>query len=229
MTTDLDRSIRPNKWQKRGFQPEVVPPAPSPLVAINKLLAQIREETDPAEKQRLEIQFKDECDAFDAINPNSMPVDIGQIYREIVTTIAPIANQTAEIIPADFEMPETVSREQWLAIHRQIILCRRSVSNWLSKSRKFASDRWGIDFVTDAEVQMEMDLGIEQRDKPKSLSDGHREIAAVESFSQSFGKWLVKVGDGIDEWDRDKAVKVLAMVEPVAAFVEKLRVISARP
>lgn len=221
MITDLDRSIRPNKWIKRGPQPEVVPPPPNPLIALNNLLARIREEKNPKEKERLEAEFKRECEIYDAINPNSMPLDISAIYREIVTTIAPIANQSAQIIPSDFSMPETVSRDQWLAIHKQIIVCRRSSSVWLSKSRKFASDRWGREFVISSEVQMEMDLGIENKETDTQPTHDDEIIPA--RIKTMLTRWAGVITDSLDDIDKSKAKDALAILEPIELVIKKLR------
>ena len=212
MKDDLDRSIRPNKWIKRGVQPEAPLPKPPPMIAVAKLLAEIREEVDPIKKMALEEEFRAQCEAFDAIDPESLPIDIRPLYSEIMSVIPG---------PMDIVIPENIGKDEWLEIHKRILICRRSAGQWVSKSRKFAADKWGMDFVMDSEVQMELDLGIEHKDKPERIETG-KELLAAQGIATMFQRMIKRAPDP-SQWDKDRAGKVLAMIEPIEVFARKLR------
>lgn len=219
--TDVDVSIRPNKWIKRGPQPESPPPPKSPTQSIRELIQRINSETDPKEKARLEAKFHAECAAYDQLNPDSMPMDISAVYADIVHCIAPIAVEAGVIIAPDIHFPSEITRERWSDIHRQIIACRKSASHWLSKSRKFATDRWGEEFVTRSEEQMELALGIEHKEaKPDINID-----AMTMNVCRSVTKWC-KVAMEWDGWDKDKAKHVLESLQPAEAMIVRLRKIA---
>ena len=115
------------------------------------------------------------------------------------------------------EIREDTTKDQWLDIHRSIVLCKNASARWLKQSRAFAADRWGIDFVADSEVQMELDLGIETTDKPPALNppDKTRAIITIEGISESFAQWERKMRDEVTTWDRDKLERALALLEPM--------------
>ena len=73
------------------------------------------------------------------------------------------------IRPDGLAIPDETTQEQWEALHRHILLAKRAAGKWLSQSRSWASDRWGIDYVAETEAQMELALGIETTAPKPSL------------------------------------------------------------
>lgn len=217
METDVDVSIRPGKWIKRGPQPECPPTPISPTRSIRDLISRINSEVDPKEKAKLEAQFRAECRAYDAINPDSMPLDISSVYAEIVETLAPIASEGGVIIAPDIHFPDEITKDRWQDIHRQIIACRRSAARWLAKSRKFATDKWGESYVDQAEQQMELALGIEHKESERHEPD-------VEAMTASVCRAVTKWGKVIESarWDKDKARAVLESLRPAVEIIKGL-------
>jgi len=122
-------------------------------------------------------------------------------------------------------IPDETTQEQWTEIHRTILTAKRAAGKWVSQSRKWASERWGVDFVAETEVQLELALGIESKDKPANLNppDKSRAIVTIEGISQSFAMWHRKMADDVEQWDRERCEKALALVEPLAEFAARLR------
>ena len=210
MTDDLDRSTRPGKWIKRGPMPEVPTAQPSPTVAVAALLAEIREETCPIRKQELEDAFKAHCEAYDAINPESLPADPKPLYSEIIG-----------VIPVDIDLTEGMTQEGWTEIHQRILACKRHAGKWASKSRKFATNKWGIDFVAESEAQMELALGIEAKTGPEPC-DEHKEAAAANGLVRAYERGYGKDAD-LAGWDAARAGRVLELMGPIEGFLVRLR------
>ena len=122
-------------------------------------------------------------------------------------------------------IPPDTTQEAWSDLHRNILLSKRAAGKWLSQSRKWASDRWGIDFVAETEVQLELGLGIETKDKSPTLNpdDKSRAIVTIEGISQSFRLWHRKMGVEIDSWDRDRLERALELLEPMEKQARTIR------
>ena len=113
-------------------------------------------------------------------------------------------------------IPDETTQEQWTEIHRTILTAKRAAGKWVSQSRKWASERWGVDFVAETEVQLELALGIESKDKPANLNppDKSRAIVTIEGISQSFAMWHRKMHDDIREWDADRLDRLIDILKP---------------
>ena len=190
--------------------PEVPTPQPSPTVAVAALLAEIREETCPIRKQELEEAFKAHCDAYDAINPESLEADPQAVYAEIVG-----------VIPMGIDLSDSITQEGWAEIHQRILACKRHAGKWASKSRKFAANKWGIDFVAESEAQMELALGIEGKAEPEQCDEPREVLAAnglVRAYERGYGKDTNLAG-----WDTARAGRVLELMGPIEGFLVRLR------
>jgi hypothetical protein len=221
MTNDLDTSIRPGKWIKRGPQPEVPATPPLPSIAIAKLLAEIRECTNTKEKEILEAKFNAECATYDALHPDSLPIDAKKLCEDFTASLRPI-------IGADFglSISENATQHEWVAMHHQLLQCKRHAAQWLSKSRKFASDKWGVDFVAESEAQLELELGIER--KPTVIEDdvgvmvlakAHRIASMVASISKGLGGSAVTIPSGV-------MGEIRVAMRPVGEFLAMLEEVS---
>lgn len=117
------------------------------------------------------------------------------------------------------------TQDEWASIHRSIILCKQASSKWLKQSRAFGIDKWGEEFVADAEVQMELALGIETSDKPATLNapDKSKAIVTIEGIHQSFVLWERKMHDEVESWDKDKLTRALDLLEPMERQAKRVR------
>ena len=117
------------------------------------------------------------------------------------------------------------TQDDWLTIHSRLIHAKRYAAAWLKRSREFATDQWGIEFVADAEVQMEMNLGIEAKDKPATLNppDKTKAIINIEGIHQSFVLWERKMHDEIETWGNDKLTRALELLEPMERRAKAIR------
>jgi len=123
-------------------------------------------------------------------------------------------------------IPDDLDETQWKVMHNTILLCRASSRAWLKQSRTYASERWGIDFVVEAEEQMELTLGLPEPkpDKVKlNPDDKSRAIVTIEGICQSFALWQRKMAPEIERWDRERLTKALALVEPIEAQAKRIR------
>jgi len=128
--------------------------------------------------------------------------------------------------PDALHIPTDITEDAWAEMHRTILLCRASSRLWLRQSRDYAIARWGVDFVADAEMQMEFNLGLPEP-KPEKVAlnpeDKSRAIVTIEGICQSFALWQRKMAPEIERWDRDRLTKALALVEPIEAQAKRIR------
>ena len=219
-TLDLDSSTRPGKWVKRGVQPEVPPCRKSLLVSLHELAAAIREESDPFRKATLEAQYAADTKALDALTCDPTSVSLRDTLTEISDCFSVIVDPPADLAE-EIEMPESMTRVQWQQVHAKILKCNKAANGWLNKSRKFASERWGNDYVADCELQMSLALGDEPRAIPAKLDKPERDVAMAEQLGKTFARWT-RIID-IERVTPDKARAMLVVLEPVADVVRKLR------
>ena len=115
-------------------------------------------------------------------------------------------------------IPDATTQSDWAEIHRNIILCKRSATKWLTQSRKWAAERWGIDYVADTEVQLELSLGLPMpEDRPTiNPSDKSTALVTIEGISQSFTMWQRKVKPEMGAWSREQAKRAVDLLAPLA-------------
>ena len=134
--------------------------------------------------------------------------------------------------PDSLTIPPEATQEQWQDIHRTILLCRKASRVWLKQSRDFAAERWGAEYVATAEEQMELALGLpEPVEKPQlNPADKSKAIVTIEGICQMFDLWQRKMRDEIEQWDRPRLEKALALVEPIEAQAKRIReLLDAQP
>lgn len=122
-------------------------------------------------------------------------------------------------------IPDDTTAEQWADIHGSIMLAKRMAGKWLKASREYGEKHFGLDFVAETEVQMEFTLGIEVNDKDESSNakDKSKAIVTIEGITQSFKLWQRKIKDDIDNWDKDRLGRALALLEPIEAQARAIR------
>ena len=134
---------------------------------------------------------------------------------QLITT----TNHKELVIPAD------ATKEQWAEIHGSIMLAKRMAGKWLKASRDFGEKHYGLEYVAETEVQMEFVLGIESEDKDQSnnAQDKSKAIVTIEGITQSFKLWQRKISEDIDNWDEDRLVRALKLLEPMELQAEQIR------
>ena len=122
-------------------------------------------------------------------------------------------------------IPADTTQEQWTDIHRSLLVCKKSATKWLSQSRSFASDRWGLDYVAETEVQLELGLGILEPVKPEPLNpaDKSKAIVTIEGVHQSFVLWQRKMSGEVETWDDDRLKRALDLLEPMEQQAKRIR------
>lgn len=137
----------PGVWVKRGVQPEVPPTPPSAFSSLMHLAAEIREEHNPAARAMLEERYRLEAVAAADLTLDPRERHLRELCTELLATFRPLVDGEA-----DLAEPEVWTRGQWLAFHKRLVVCRRRSMQWVTTSRRFASERWGADYVSDAEA-----------------------------------------------------------------------------
>lgn len=134
--------------------------------------------------------------------------------------------ESTTFAPDALNIPPGITEDAWAEMHRTILLCRASSRLWLKQSRDYASARWGVDYVADAEMQMELALGLpEPKPEKPALNpeDKSRAIVTIEGICQSFALWQRKMAPEIERWDRERLTKALSLVEPIEAQAKRIR------
>ena len=122
-------------------------------------------------------------------------------------------------------LPDTLTPAEWTDIHKDILVCKRAASKWLSQSRDYSTARWGMEFTADTEAQLELDLGLTLADEKPTLNpdDKTKAIVTIEGLSQKFTVWERKMSDDIGKWDRDRLERALELLTPMETTAARIR------
>jgi hypothetical protein len=122
-------------------------------------------------------------------------------------------------------IPTSATKEEWFDIHRQILLCKKASSAWIKQSRDYATGKWGVEFVADSEVQIELDLGLTLQDEPPRVNPDDKSIGLVtiEGISQRFSMWSRKVDSEIRTWDKAQLTRALDLLAPIEKKAAEIR------
>jgi hypothetical protein len=122
-------------------------------------------------------------------------------------------------------LPETLTPAEWTNIHRDILVCKRAASKWLSQSRDYSTARWGMEFTADTEAQLELDLGLTLTEEKPTLNpdDKTKAIVTIEGLSQKFTVWERKMSDDIGKWDKARLERALELLTPMEATAARIR------
>ena len=126
-------------------------------------------------------------------------------------------------------IPADCSQERWESIHRSILLCRTASKVWLKQSRGYALEKWGVDYVAQTEIQMELALGIECKEEPNkegegvNASDKSTAIITIEGVAQQFIMWERKMNGKIPDWSAETLKRAIDILEPIDAKLRELR------
>ncbi len=113
---------------------------------------------------------------------------------------------------------EGTSKEEWYELHLKFMPRKRGFTAWRRASEKYACERWGVEFVADAEVQMEIAMGIPVHlPKPRlNPADKSRSFLSIEGISARFMLWHRKMVAEIDTWDASRLDRAIQLLEPQA-------------
>jgi hypothetical protein len=122
-------------------------------------------------------------------------------------------------------LPETLTPAEWTNIHKDILVCKRAASKWLSQSRDYSTARWGMEFCADTEAQLELDLGLTLTEEKPTLNpdDKTKAIVTIEGLSQKFTVWERKMSDDIGKWDKARLERALELLTPMEATAARIR------
>ena len=122
-------------------------------------------------------------------------------------------------------LPETLTPAEWTNIHKDILVCKRAASKWLSQSRDYSTTRWGMEFTADTEAQLELDLGLTLADEKPTLNpdDKTKAIVTIEGLSQKFTVWERKMSDDIGKWDKARLERALELLTPMETTAARIR------
>jgi hypothetical protein len=122
-------------------------------------------------------------------------------------------------------LPDTLTPAEWTNIHKDILVCKRAASKWLTQSRDYSTARWGMEFTADTEAQLELDLGLTLTEEKPTLNpdDKTKAIVTIEGLSQKFTVWERKMSEDIGKWDRDRLTRALELLTPMEATAARIR------
>lgn len=218
LAATIEPEVVAPKWVKRGVQPEVIPEKPSGATLLARLSVRMRDEPDKAERARLQAEYDAEVKVIAAMSESAQERNMREVYTEIVSTFAPVIAPKSPQEVESLEMPEAMTRPEWLAFHRRLVTCRHHAGHWLSKSRRFAMERWGLDFVTDSETQMELALGLES--KPRIDVDRPVfEVACAQAMAARMNR--LSRSDPT-KWPKESVETVAEALRPIVEFAERV-------
>jgi hypothetical protein len=117
---------------------------------------------------------------------------------------------------ADLNNPN-LSKEDWFQLHAKCVAAKHLGSKLVKFSRDRATSEWGVEFVADSEVQIEMDLGITfHEEKPRlNPADKSTGIVTIEATNASFLAWERKMHDERRGWDVERKRKLWELLKPM--------------
>jgi hypothetical protein len=126
---------------------------------------------------------------------------------------------------------QKLTKEEWFSIHAQCVAAKHLGSKLVKHSRETATSAWGVEFVADSEIQIEMDLGVQFFDeKPKlNPADKSTGIVTIEATHASFLVWERKMHDEIPTWDQVRLRKALELLEPMERKAAEIRQLITAP
>lgn len=137
-----------------------------------------------------------------------------------------IASNNFKILPdGSIEFRDGLSKEEWYEDHRKFIHAKKFANAWIKKSREYGIERFGVDYVADSEVAIEVDLFGDKIEEKVSVEadDKSKGIFTLHGMSQSFVIWQRKMGPEIEHWNREQLTKALPLLEPIEAQARRIR------
>jgi hypothetical protein len=126
-------------------------------------------------------------------------------------------------------IPANTTKKDWVGIHNSVLLAHKIGINlrnkWIKQSRIFGAEKYGLDFLAETEVQIEIELGYDPTRKTKGMnpSDKSQGIVSIEGITQSFKLWHRKIKDEIETWEEARLDRAIELLEPMAATYAKLK------
>jgi hypothetical protein len=141
------------------------------------------------------------------------------------TTSTALTGTRATFDIGGLAIPEDVNQPEWELIHRNILLCKKAASKWLKQSRQYATCKWGVQYAANAELQLEMDLGLPQLEEKLLInpSDKSTALVTIEGINQSFTLWKRKMDGKILDFSPVEAKRAVELLEPMAKQYEELK------
>jgi len=133
-------------------------------------------------------------------------------------------NALIRAIISDLNNP-SLSKEEWFDIHSKCVAAKHLGSKLVKYSRLRATTEWGVEFVADSEVQIEMDLGVQFGDeKPKlNAQDKSVGIVTIEATNASFLAWERKMKDERKAWDIQKKRRLWELLKPMYEVASEIK------
>jgi hypothetical protein len=112
----------------------------------------------------------------------------------------------------------------WINFHRDMMRVRKHSKSWFKQSREYGIEQYGIEFVAESEVQLELSLGIEPKDQPPRLNpdDKTKAIVTIEGISQKFTLWGRRMEPEIETWEKDRLTKLRELLRPMIELNAKI-------
>jgi hypothetical protein len=133
-------------------------------------------------------------------------------------------NPLIKDIISDLNNP-SLSKEDWFSIHAKCVAAKHLGSKLVKYSRDRATSEWGVEFVADSEVQIEMDLGMQfSEEKPRlNPSDKSTGIVTIEATNASFLAWERKMKDERKAWDIERKRKLWELLKPMYEVASEIK------
>jgi len=125
-------------------------------------------------------------------------------------------NPLIATIISDLANPN-LSKDEWFAIHAKCVAAKHLGSKLVKYSRDRATTEWGVVFVADSEVQIEMDLGVDFAEEKPALNPADKStgIVTIEATNASFLAWERKMHDERKSWDVERKRKLWELLKPI--------------
>jgi hypothetical protein len=114
---------------------------------------------------------------------------------------------------------------EWTEIHSKCVAAKYLGTKLLKHSRDAGINRFGMEFVADTEVQLEMSLGLSAPEERPELNPDDKSVALVtlESTYTSFLTWKRKMGTKIEAWSPEQKKRAVSLLKPMAELYQALQ------
>jgi hypothetical protein len=113
----------------------------------------------------------------------------------------------------------------WATFHKDLIHFNKYSKGLINQSRQYGIQNYGLQYVAETEVQLELELGFAPKDKPAPLNpaDKSKAIVTIEGISQSFALWHRKMASEVETWEADRLSRALELLEPMEQQAQAIR------
>jgi hypothetical protein len=122
-------------------------------------------------------------------------------------------------------IPNETAQEVWRTNHISLYTVRKLSGKWLAQHRDYGITNYGVEFVSETESQVLMDLGINLPPaKPDCNGEGKAKgFVSIEGISQNVSIWWRTVSHLVPKWNADQIERARQLLRPALEIDNELK------